>query len=111
MNVLPSLPLVRAVSILSGVWCCIVLHTRGMRDIKSWFDSSGPLPLVTVAGGRSKAKVPAISQGKMRENGQRGSCHQRVGGTQDRRLRLWVTADWGRYRLGLLSVVLDTRTA
>ena len=31
MNVLPSYPLVRAVSILSGIWCCIVLHTRGMR--------------------------------------------------------------------------------
>ena len=31
MDVLPSYPLVRAVSILSGIWCCIVLHTRGMR--------------------------------------------------------------------------------
>ena len=31
INVLPSHPLVRAVSIPSGVWCCIVLHTRGMR--------------------------------------------------------------------------------
>ena len=30
-NVLPSHPLVRAVSIPSGVWCCIVLHTCGMR--------------------------------------------------------------------------------
>ena len=31
MNVLPLYPLVRAVSIFSGIWCCIVLHTRGMR--------------------------------------------------------------------------------
>jgi len=34
-------PLVRAVSILSGVWCCIVLLTRGMRG--ALHRISGPL--------------------------------------------------------------------
>ena len=30
-----------------------------------------------------------------------------MGRTLDRRLRMWVTAYWGRYRLGLLSVILN----
>merc|ERR1711862_888084 len=70
----------------------------------------------TAAGILFRAFIASCSPGRYsaacQENflpthpGQRGSCHQ-VGGTQDRRLRLWVTTDWGRYRLGLLSVVLD----
>jgi len=43
-------------------------------------------------------------QGKTRENGQRGTYHQGMGVTLDRRLRALETVCWGRYRLGLLLV-------
>ena len=65
MNVLLSLPLVRALSLIFLIsWGCIVLHTRGMRSV-----SAGAL------------------QGKTRENGQRGTFQHGLGVTSDRRLR------------------------
>jgi hypothetical protein len=55
------------------------------------------------------AATPSSSgfQGKMRENGQLGTCHYVMGVTTDRRLRVKETLHWGRYRLGLLSVTFS----
>jgi len=86
INVLLSHPLVRALSL--PLWE-LVAHSPAY----SW---DAELCLILI-----------LLQGKTRENGQRGLCHYGMGSTLDRRLRVWVTAHWGRYRLGLLSVILD----
>ncbi len=90
VNVLLSFPLVRAVSLARvSKW---VLHS----PTYSW-------------DAEVCAAIPSSRgvQGKMRENGQLGTCHHGMGVTTDRRLRGTKTLHWGRYRLGLLSVTFS----
>ena len=90
VNVLLSFPLVRAVSLARvSKW---VLHS----PTYSW-------------DAEVCAAIPSSRgvQGKMRENGQLGTCHHGMGVTTDRRLRGTTTLHWGRYQLGLLSVTFS----
>ena len=90
VNVLLSFPLVRAVSL--ALASKLVLHSPAY----SW-DAE---VFATIPSSRG-------FQGKMRENGQLGTCHYGMGVTTDRRLRVKKTLHWGRYRLGLLSVTFS----
>jgi hypothetical protein len=49
------------------------------------------------------AETVRLSPGQDERKRSVWSCHHWVGGTPDRWLRLWETADWGRYRLGLVG--------
>jgi hypothetical protein len=104
MNVILSLPLVRTLS--GPSWLAVYSPTYSW-DAEMLVDR--PLMLCGRqncyfghAGGWLGRHLARHLQGKMSENGQRGSFHHRVGVTQDRRFCVWETAQIGPLSTGSL---------